>query len=128
LRHNYLKRIEDHAKEVSEATSLRDLDELERTFEVDMKNDSKKLAEELWRAKIDAIFSKETLAVLAAIPVGIAAAHVLPFAIPAAVSMIGGPGAVAVGGILSANKYATNRRAILDKHPMAYLYELERHR
>jgi hypothetical protein len=123
-----LQKIENHAKEASEATSVRDLDELERTFELDMQKDVKRLAEELWRAKIDAIFSRETLAVLAAIPVGIVAAHVLPFAIPAAASIAGGPVAVAAGGILSANKYATNRRAILDKHPMAYLYELERHR
>jgi hypothetical protein len=91
-----------------------------------MKKDLKQLSKELWRAGVDVVFSKESLAVLAAVPIGIAVAHILPFAIPAAVSITGGPVTVAAGAIFATNKYSANRQSILDKHPMAYLYELER--
>jgi hypothetical protein len=128
LRHNYLTKIEDHVKELSKGLNIRDLKELERNFDSDMKSDLKHLTEELWRAKVDVVLSKESFAVLATVTVGIAASHILPFAVPGVVLMTGMPVTVGAGALSSVNKYAMNRKSILDKHPMAYLYELERHR
>jgi hypothetical protein len=126
LRHNYLKCIEELAVDLSKLTRKGDQDERTRVFESDMRTDLKQLTQELWGAKVDVIFSKEAVvSVLAAVTAVVGAVHGVPLAIPAAASF--GGGAVTVGGaVLLGNKYVSNRRATLKKHPMAYLYELSK--
>jgi hypothetical protein len=126
LRHNYLKSIEAFAGDMSKLTRKRDRDERSRTFESDMRSDLKQLSQEVWGARVDVIFSKEAVAsVLLAVTTAVGAIHGVPLAIPT-VAAIGGGVVTVGGGVLVGNKYAASRRAILQKHPMAYLYELRR--
>lgn len=126
LRHNYLKLIEGYAVEVSKMTRKNDREERSRQFESDMRVDLKHLSQELWGAKVDVIFSKEAVvSVLAAVTAAVGVVHGVPLAIPAATSIAGG--AITVGGsVLIGNKYLASRRATMQKHPMAYLYELSK--
>ncbi len=128
LRHNYLKQVEDYAIDLPKFTKKKDKEERMRTFETDMRKDLKHLAEELWRSKVDVTFSKEAVvSVLAAVTMAAGALHGLPLEIPAAFTFAGLPITVG-GGISATNRYATARHATLQKHPMAYLYELDRSR
>jgi len=125
LRHNYLKRLEDHlAKVVNHKLGSKDRDELDRAFEEDMEDDLRDLKDELGMAKTDAILSKETvtfvLAGLGGAAVLIGGAHT---AVPEALTMAGTP--ATIGGLLGvASKFGSKRRDVLRKHPMAYLYEI----
>jgi hypothetical protein len=126
LRHNYLKSIEGFAAEISKMSRKNDREERSRQFESDMRGDLKHLSQELWGAKVEVIFSKEAVAsVLAVVTAAVGAIHGTPLAIPAAATIAGG--VVTVGGsVLAGNKYVTSRRATMQKHPMAYLYELSK--
>ena len=128
MRHNYLKKLEEHVDQITKKTNPRDVEELNRNFESDMKKDLANLNNEIRRAKVEAVFSKESIAALAAVAAVVAAPHVLPFAIPGLVSLAGPPIA-AIGGTVSVtNRYGATRHSILQRHPMAYLYELNRSR
>ena len=125
LRHNYLKQVEDYAIDLPKFTKKKDKEERIRTFETDMRKDLKHLAEELWRSKVDVTFSKEAVvSVLAAVTMTAGALHGLPLEIPAAFTFAGLPITVG-GGISATNRYAAARHATLQKHPIAYLYELD---
>lgn len=126
LRHNYLKSIEGLAADLSKLARKSDRDERSRVFESDMRADLKQLTQELWGARVEILFSKEAVVfVLAAVTAAVGVMHGVPLAIPAAASL--GGGAVTVGGgVLVGNKYVSTRRATLQKHPMAYLYELSK--
>jgi hypothetical protein len=128
LRHNYVKQIETFAADIVKYNRERDRSERVRVFESDMQNDLKALSQELWRAKVDVALSKEAMVtvlatVTAAVAATVGAIHGLPLEIPTAASLSGVP--ITVGGGLSvANKFAASRQATMQKHPMAYLYEL----
>ncbi|MEY9699471.1 hypothetical protein ABIE71_002214 [Bradyrhizobium diazoefficiens] len=125
LRHTYLQRIEDHVNALQKLTRPADRAELDRTFETDMADDLRRLEGELGSEKRGLAYSKEIIvSALAAAGTIWGATHGLPLEIPAAFTALGGP--VTVGGILSSqNKYAAARRAIMEKHPMSYLYQLQ---
>jgi hypothetical protein len=131
LRHQYLDSLEAHlGKAAKYLPGSRDREELDRVFEEKMEDDLRDLKDELNVARRDSILSKDTMtfvlaggALLAAGALALTAAA--PVVIPAALTFTGAP--ATVGGALSvANKYAAKRKEILRKHPMAYLYEIER--
>ena len=128
LRHNYVKQIETFAADIVKYDRESDRSERVRVFESDMQNDLKALSQELWRAKVDVALSKEAMVtvlatVTAAVAATVGAIHGLPLEVPTAASLSGVP--ITVGGGLSvANKFAASRQATMQKHPMAYLYEL----
>ena len=130
LRHNYVKQIETFAADIARYDRESDRNERARVFESDMQKDLKALSQELWRAKVDVVLSREAMVtvlatVTAAVAATVGAIHGLPLEIPTAASLSGVP--ITVGGGLSvANKFATSRQATLQKHPMAYLYELSK--
>lgn len=126
LRHRYLDTLEQHVKTIEGVKTRKDREEVDRVFETKMKDDLRSLNEELRGAKTDAVFSKELItSVVVAGASAWGAMHGLPFEIPAAFTALGAP--VTFGGLLTTrNKYSTSRKAIMQKHPMAYLYELER--
>lgn len=125
LRHTYLRRVEDHVNALQELTRPADWAELDRTFESDMAGDLRRLEGELSSEKKGLAYSKEIIVSgLAAAGSIWGALHGLPLEIPVAFTALGAP--VTVGGLLSAqNKYAAARRAIMEKHPMAYVYQLQ---
>jgi hypothetical protein len=125
LRHQYLDCIESHVRALQNVKSRSDREELDRVFQAKMGTDFRQLCEELCGAKTNAILSKELItSVLVAAASAWAVIHGLPLEIPAAFTGIGGP--LTVGGLLlTKNKYSNSRKTIMQKHPMAYLYELE---
>jgi len=125
LRHSYLRRIEEHVKALQKLKRPGDWEALDRDFESDMASDLKRLQAELGFEKRALAFSKEIIVSGLAVAGTIwGAVHGLPFELPAAFTALGAP--VTIGGLLaSRNKYAASRRAIMEKHPMAYLYQLQ---
>ena len=125
LRHRYLDAIEAHVQSLQKVETREDWQELDRVFEVKMKDDLRDLNEELRRTKAEAILSKEFVtSIVVAGATAWGAMHGLPLEIPAAFTALGAP--VTVGGLLSTkNKYSVSCKSIMQKHPMAYLYELE---
>jgi hypothetical protein len=125
MRHQYLERVEKHVKAVGAAKTAGDRAELQRCFEADMNADSKSLLRELGSARTDFVFSKDiVVSVLTGIAVYADLALGMHLAIPTALTFAGLP--VAVGGVLGTmNRYGNARRATMQKHPMAYVYELE---
>lgn len=126
LRHRYVDRIESYVKKLAATKgSASDQVEIKREFTSDMKDDLAALRDELRFARNDALFSKEMLvSILAAVGSVAVAAFGVPFAVPEVVTA--GGGVVTVGGLLGVrNKYLASRRSVLEKHPMAYLYEMQ---
>jgi hypothetical protein len=125
LRHRYIQRVEQHIKTICSVDKSADRKEIERQFESDMQDDLGHLRDELKIAKQDAWFSKDVIVtVVTSVTVAATWSMGLPVAVPAALTATGVP--VTLGGILGAkNKFATSRKAIMQKHPMAYMYELE---
>ncbi len=125
LRHSYLRHVEEHVNALQKLTKSADQAELDRAFESDMAADLHRLEEELRSEKKGLAYSKELIVSgLAAAGTIWGAMHGLPLEIPSAFTALGAP--VTLGGILSAhNKFATSRRTIMEKHPMAYLYQLQ---
>lgn len=125
LRHAYLRRVEEHVEALQKLSRRSDWGELDRAFESDMASDLRRLEAELHSEKKGLAYSKEVIvSALAAAGTIWGAVHGLPFELPAAFTALGAP--VTIGGILSAqNKYAASRRSIMEKHPMAYLYQLQ---
>ncbi|WP_457798306.1 hypothetical protein [Methylocystis sp. S23] len=128
LRHRYLDNIETHIQSLQKAETREDWQELDRTFELKMKDDLRDLKDELRLARADAVFSKEFVtSIVVAGASAWGAMHGLPLEIPQAFTAMGAP--VTVGGLLSTKtKYSNSRKSIMQKHPMAYLYELENSR
>ena len=126
LRHGYLDCIGSHVQALQNVKSRNDREELDRVFQADMGDDFRQLCEELRGARTEAILSKELVtSVLVAAGSAWAAIYGLPLEIPAAFTGIGGP--LTVGGLLlTKHKYSKSRKTIMQRHPMAYLYELER--
>jgi hypothetical protein len=127
LRHRYVASLEGCVKRLTtQVGNATDAPEIIREFADDMKIDFKKLQSEIRGAGLNAVLSKEVL-VTALAAVGTVASFAFGLSIPllGAVSTAGVP--ATVGGVLGAvNQYLTARRSILQDHPMAYLYELQR--
>lgn len=129
LRHRYVDGLEKYVKNLTHTKGrASDVDEIKRQFQDDMEIDLENLKQELGFAKRDALFSKEILVTsLASIGTIAAVAFGITAPILGAMTAAGAP--ATVGGLLGAgNKYFSARKAILEKHPMAYLYELNRRR
>lgn len=126
LRHRYIASLETYVQKVTEEKSRKsDAEEIKRQYESDMIKDLQNLRTELGFAKKDALLSKEILVTaIAAFGTVASWACGLPVDLPQVATWSGAP--VAIGGLLAArNRYLGARHAIIQKHPMAYLYELK---
>lgn len=125
LRHRYIQRIEGHIKGICSKKKLADRKDLERQFEEDMRDDLLHLRDELKIARQNVWASKDVIVTaVAGAAIATAWGLGLPLAVPAALTAAGAP--VTIGGILrTKNDFATTRKSIMQKHPMAYMYELE---
>ncbi|MCJ2105915.1 hypothetical protein MKK70_11115 [Methylobacterium sp. E-041] len=128
LRHRYLDCLNKQIGSLKDVAKHSDRIEINRQFEVEMTDDLKFLRDELRSSKKEVFFSKEiVMSAVAATASFIAASKGVPLDIPGVWNAAGS--AITIGGILSTqNKFASSRAAIMKKHPMAYLYELERNR
>jgi hypothetical protein len=126
LRHRYSECVEKHVEAARNVKTRADYAELQRCFTDDMSADLADLRSELGLAGRDLAFSKDiVVSVLTGIAAYAAMAFGLHLGIPTALTMAGTP--VAVGGVLgSLNKFRGARKATMQKHAMAYIYELEK--
>jgi hypothetical protein len=125
LRHRYVDGLE---KYVTRLTTMKgnasDTEEIKRQFADDMKIDLAQLKEELRFSKREALFSKDVI-VAALAGIGTIACSVFGVSLPIAGALTTAGVPATVGGILgTGNRLLAARRATLQKHPMAYLYEL----
>lgn len=126
LRHRYVDRISDYVARIrTVAKRPSDVDELRRQYTDDMDHDLHALRTELGMAKRDILLSKDVVAPVVGV-VGFLAGLLGGGTVPMPELFTVGGAAVAIGGGFgAANKYAVARRSILQKHPVAYLYELQ---
>jgi hypothetical protein len=126
LRHRYVSNLESYVKRITtEPGNESDAREIKRQFADDMRIDLAKLNRELRSTGRDALLSKEVLLTVLAGAGTIASwAFGVPIPILGAVTVAGVP-AMLVGTGATANKYLAARRSVLERHPMAYLYELK---
>jgi hypothetical protein len=126
LRHSYVESLENYVTRlVGEKTTKSDAENIKREFQEDMERDLRRLRRELGFAGKEALFSKEMFATVLT-TVGTAASWVFgaPLHLEGVVSQAGIP--AAIGGLLrTRNKYLEKRQSVLEKHPMAYLYEAD---
>jgi hypothetical protein len=125
LRYRYVEGLEKYVKKLTTAKGkVSDLEQIKEEFKNDMKIDMRNLEGELRSAKRDVAFSKDVMVTaLAAAGTIAAAAFSLVVPVVGAVTLAGLPATVA--GIASvANKFYAARRSTMQKHPMAYMYEL----
>lgn len=123
LRHRYVSSLDSYAQKLTAAENESDVEELKRQFEDDMKDDLRNLRDELRYNKKDIVFSKEVIGT------GLATAGsflALRYGIPAEQITVSGLPAAIFGGFSAMNKYQKARRDVLQKHPMAYLFEMMR--
>lgn len=124
LRHNYLDRINKHAQVLLTLTRARDIAEADRQFRQESDDDLAHLRQELRLEAGQLLGSKEMMTSFAA-----AAALVANFVgiIEPVKELAGFVGPVVLGGGLMAvgSKFFNARKAVLKRHPMAYLYELK---
>src|SRR5262249_9195639 len=113
-----------HVAAVRNTKRAADRIELERIFEGDMAKNLHDLEKELGVAGKSALYSNAAVVTIVAAAAAFGSAMGLPIEVPAAVK--GAGAVVTVGGLLGMqNAYASSRRAIMQKHPMAYMYELQ---
>jgi hypothetical protein len=124
LRHRYVARMEEHVKKILVTPKEADRKRLESDFEADMKDDLALLKTELREIRTDTLLSKDIIiSAVAALTAAAAMSHGFHLDVPTAFTLSGAP--VTVGGLLSTrNKYGASRRSIMQKHPMAYMYEV----
>lgn len=126
LRRDFLAALEAHvARIASVAIGSRDRIELDRMFLDDMDRDFRELKRELGFSRREAWLTKDVTTLVLAGGTLLAAAAGAALHLP---EVLTGAGAAAtVGGVLTAgNKLARARYETLRKHPMAYLYEVDR--
>jgi hypothetical protein len=124
MRHRYLDRLESYVTTLAKAPKKSDQRTIKEQFLTDMKDDLAFLRDELKFTRNESLASKE---VIVSVMAGAGALASFALGVPQLfadlVTAVGAP--VTVGGLLSVrNKYFAARRAVLQKHPMAYLYEL----
>lgn len=126
LRHRYVDRMETFLKTlVNTKHTTSDYEEISRQLRTDMKDDILSLREGLEYARNDVLFSKDIIAGAVA-GLGSIAASIFggPHVVAGITTALGAP--VMIGGLLgSRNKFLSTRKAVMQKHPMAYLYELQ---
>jgi hypothetical protein len=125
LRHRYVAGLETHVKRLTtEGGKREDARQIRREIADDMRSDLASLKSELGSSKREVLLSKEiVLTVLAAVGSIATWAFGIPIPIAGAITAAGVPAAL-VGTGATANKYVATRRAVMQKHPMAYLYEM----
>jgi len=124
LRHKYRESLEKYVNALTQTSVTEsDADEIKSRFRKDMRIDLANLQTELGFAKRETLLSKEVLVtVVAAVGTVASWAFGLPVTMNDAVTVAGA--SATVGGLAGAgNKYLSKRREILQKHPMAYMYE-----
>lgn len=125
LRYRYVDGLEKYVRQLTTAKGkVSDLEQIKEDFKNDMRIDLQNLEGELRSAKRDVAFSKDVMVTaLAAAGTVAAAAFSLVVPVVGTLTLLGAPATVAgVAGV--ANKFYAARRGILQKHPMAYMYEL----
>lgn len=125
LRHRYLAGLETHVKRLTtEGGRREDARQIKREIADDMRSDLANLKSELGSSNREVLLSKEiVLTVLAAVGSVASWAFGVPIPIAGAITAAGVPAAL-VGTGATANKYVAARRAVMQKHPMAYFYEM----
>jgi hypothetical protein len=126
LRHRFVDRMEAYVDTITKTKGNQtDADNLSGELAEALKDDLATLRDELGFARNDVIFSKEMItAAVAGLGTIAAFAFGAPMLVEGVVTLTGAP--VTIGGLLSSrNKYLATRRSVLQKHPMAYLYELQ---
>jgi hypothetical protein len=126
LRHRYVANLETYVKRLTtEGGSPSDAKEIKRQFADDMRIDLAQLKKELGSSGREALLSKDILLTVFAAAESIAAwAFGMPVPIAGTLTAAGLPASL-IGGAAAANKYNAARRTTMQKHPMAYLYELK---
>ena len=122
LRHRFVNRVEEQARQLSSASSALARDELRRQFEQEAKDDFRSLREALKAQVTQVIGTKEVLtSLIGGLGVVANAGHNYPMA-----DVVSGVGAiVSIGGLLATwSKIVQERRKVLQEHPIAYLYEV----
>lgn len=128
LRHNYADSIRAHIDNIKNANDPRQREELNRIFKEEMARDLDELSSEIFGRKVK--LALKPVIVSAAIAAG---GHLL--AAPGAI-LAGGAALKSMDGVSLSKEfaslvsegfsYSTEQRAIMAKHPMAYMYELNR--
>jgi hypothetical protein len=126
LRHRYNEMLETYlAKLTTEAASKSDAREIKRQLKDDMASDLDELKRDFREARVEVALSEEISALVIA-----SATAVISWMAGAPILLEGASAvgtAVALGRVgRVSNKYLAARRSILQKHPMAYLYEFKR--
>lgn len=123
LRRRYRTRLEEQARLLASATTQGDAEEMQRQFQIDMRIDLDALKGELQLAKSDVLTGKEV--VLLASTVGASAVELASGSHLLATVAAAAP--VVLGAVNSRIKYLKERRAVIAKHPMAYMLEVGQH-
>jgi hypothetical protein len=125
LRHRYVKRIEEQVKKAATtAATGTDIEQLEREFAQECKDDVAALQQELGMERRSALLSKDVLITIIAGAGSLALAlFANQFHVPTVFTLGGLP--ITAGGLFSArDKFVKSRSDLLRKHPMAFLHEL----
>ena len=127
LRYRYLDGLEKYVQTLTNVKGrASDVQEVKRQFETDMRIDLDNLKSELRSAKRDVAFSKDVIVTaLAGAGTIASAAFAVTVPILGALTVAGLPATVS-GALGVSNKYYAARRGIMQKHSMAYMYELVR--
>lgn len=123
LRQRYRARLEAHIASLAATTSAGDARELQRMFQQEMRDDLADLKADLRLSRREMLTSKDTI-FLAVVTLTAAIAAGKGLDVPIEQVTFGGSIPV-LGGVFNAHsKYAQARRAIIARHPMAYMLEL----
>ena len=127
LRHRYLNRVEKQVQlATTTAATTSDVEELERQFYEESKDDLAALRQELRSELKQAILSKDVMVTLLAAAGSLAfALFAQQFHVPTVFSLTSLP-ITALGLESARDKFSRSRSEILRKHPMAFLHELGR--
>jgi hypothetical protein len=125
LRYRYVDGLEKYVKQLTTTKGkASDVAEIRDAFRNDMKIDLQNLKDELRSAKREVALSKDVLVTaLAGVGTVAAAAFCVTVPIVGTLTLAGAPATVA-GAVSVANKFYSARRSTMQKHPMAYMYEL----
>ncbi len=122
LRQRYRNKLEEQVRLLVSAATRGDAEEIRRQFQIDMRADLDALRGELQLAKGDVLTSKDVTflaSTVAGSAVHFATGSQLLATASAAAPMV-------LGAINSRIKYLKERRAVVARHPMAYMLELSR--
>jgi hypothetical protein len=126
LRHRYLGKLDEYVEQLlTKGVTQADVREIKRQFADEMEHDFKELKTELRVAKTSLWTSKEIITT-AVTGVG-AASWLAGYQLPLKEVLTLGGTPISVGGLIRAGSdYLKERKALLQRHPMAYLYQAQR--